>query len=265
MRPPAALGPNFPAATSRANSAGRTANDPNRPLASGPRLHHPRVVQNEQPFHTIGARRYPGAIAGEREPLLQTLKSMCAARPGYRFADLSTLARFLVHGAAGTIARDTLGLRARPVRAVLFDKTPGANWSLAWHQDRTVAVRDRADAEGFGNWTVKQGIQHVEPPFELLSRMMTLRLHLDDVDEHNAPLLIAPGSQRLGLIPEARISDVVAQCGSALCVAKAGDVWCYATPILHASAASQSQGHRRVLQVDYSVDELPAPLRWLPT
>ncbi|RIV86914.1 phytanoyl-CoA dioxygenase [Aurantiacibacter zhengii] len=153
---------------------------------------------------------------------------------------------------------------ARPVRAVLFDKTPSANWSLAWHQDRTVAVRHRADAEGFRHWTVKQGIPHVEPPFVLLSRMVTLRLHLDDVDETNAPLLIAPGSHRLGLIPESRITDVVAKCGSAACPAEAGDVWSYATPILHASAASRSTGHRRVLQVDYSADDLPAPLRWLP-
>jgi len=39
------------------------------------------------------------------------------------------------------IARRYLGDAAQPVRAIMFDKTPGANWSLGWHQDRTIAVR----------------------------------------------------------------------------------------------------------------------------
>ncbi len=236
-----------------------------RPLACVNRLRHPCRVQDEEHWQGMGARRHLGALGAERAPLLQLVEAICAARTGHRFADLAPLAPFLVHGAAGAIARDILGARARPVRAVLFDKTPASNWSLAWHQDRTIAVQERAEAEGFRNWTVKQGICHVEPPFALLAGMVTLRLHLDHVGEDNAPLLIAPGSHRLGLISEARITDVVAKCGSAVCLAEAGDVWSYATPILHASAASQSQGHRRVLQVDYSADDLPAPLRWLPT
>ena len=47
------------------------------------------------------------------------------------------------------------------------------------------------------------------------------------------------------------------------CVAEAGDVWLYATPILHASEASHRPGHRRVLQVDYAAEELPGGLEWL--
>jgi hypothetical protein len=34
---------------------------------------------------------------------------------------------------------------------------------------------------------------YVAPPFEVLARMVTLRLHLDDVPATNAPLLVAPG------------------------------------------------------------------------
>ncbi|WP_346031476.1 phytanoyl-CoA dioxygenase family protein [Erythrobacter westpacificensis] len=94
--------------------------------------------------------------------------------------------------------------------------------------------------------------------------MVTLRLHLDDVGEDNAPLMVAPGSHLLGLIPERQIADVVARCGRVVCLAKAGDIWCYSTPILHATQSSNSSGHRRVLQVDYSADDLPEPLQWLP-
>lgn len=82
---------------------------------------------------------------------------------------------------------------ARPVRAILFDKTESTNWRLAWHQDRTVAVKSRVDAAGFGPWSRKDGMLHVAPPFEVLAGMVTLRLHLDPVSATNAPLLIAPG------------------------------------------------------------------------
>ena len=33
-----------------------------------------------------------------------------------------------------------LGPGAKPVRAILFDKTPAANWNVLWHQDLSVAV-----------------------------------------------------------------------------------------------------------------------------
>ena len=46
-------------------------------------------------------------------------------------------------------------------------------------------------------------------------------------------------------------------------LAFARDVWLYATPILHASEAAARPLRRRVLQIDFSADALPAPLRWL--
>lgn len=92
--------------------------------------------------------------------------------------------------------------------------------------------------------------------------MATLRIHLDDVPADSAPLLIAPGSHRLGLVPEREIDAAVARHGTYACLAQRGDVWAYATPILHASAASTG-AHRRVLQVDFAARPLDAPLAWL--
>jgi ectoine hydroxylase-related dioxygenase (phytanoyl-CoA dioxygenase family) len=149
------------------------------------------------------------------------------------------------------------------VRAILFDKTAETNWALAWHQDRTICVKKRIEVSGFGPWTIKQGMQHVAPPFDLLSRMVTLRVHLDDVPATNAPLLIAPGSHKYGRVPVGAVDAVVRQCGTYTCLAKAGDVWVYATPILHASEAATRPARRRVLQVDFSMEELPSGLEWL--
>lgn len=166
-------------------------------------------------------------------------------------------------GPVGQLAADMLGEAARPVRAILFDKTAETNWSLGWHQDRTIAVERRRDVSGYGPWSVKQGLVHVEPPFTLIERMVTMRVHLDDVEEDNAPLLIAPGSHRLGRVTETEVEAVVQTCGVMACLANAGDVWVYATPILHASRPANRPRHRRVLQVDFSADILPSGLRWL--
>jgi len=75
--------------------------------------------------------------------------------------------------------------------------------------------------------------------------------------------MIAPGSHRLGRILVTQISAVVDECGTSVCVADAGDVWLYSTPILHASDAAASPRSRRVLQVDYAATSLPYGLEWL--
>lgn len=184
-------------------------------------------------------------------------------RAGIRLHGIAALRPLLAPSSAmGTVAASVLGDRCRPVRAVLFDKTAATNWALGWHQDRTVAVTERVDVSGFGPWTSKGGLLHVAPPFEVLSGMVTLRLHLDAVPATNAPLLVAPGSHRLGRVPERDVPEAVRRCGIAVCTAERGDVWLYATPILHASDAALEPRRRRVLQVDYAVGDLPGGLRW---
>ena len=109
---------------------------------------------------------------------------------------------------------------------------------------------------------MKAGIPHVVPPFFILARMLTLRIHLDPVGPDNAPLLVAPGSHRLGLIAEPAIAGIVERLGVAACPAALGDAWLYAAPILHASARAARPLRRRVLQLLYSADELPGGLAW---
>src|SRR5690349_21492636 len=63
------------------------------------------------------------------------------------------------------VARDPrlkalIGPQFFAVRVVLFDKSPGANWALGWHQDLSLAIRERRDVSGFGPWTVKDGVPH---------------------------------------------------------------------------------------------------------
>jgi hypothetical protein len=216
-------------------------------------------------FAADGAQRLHSAInSAVLQDIVRAVADQPSAQAGVRLHGIATLRSLLeAGGPVGEIAASVLGPACRPVRAILFDKTTEQNWSLAWHQDRTVVVTERIEVEGFGPWTVKSGLLHVAPPFAVLAGMATLRVHLDPVPMRNAPLLVAPGSHRLGRIAVTEVPDVVRRCGSAACIAEAGDVWLYATPILHASEAAAEPDHRRVLQVDFSADELPGGLRWL--
>jgi hypothetical protein len=214
-------------------------------------------------FEQHGAARHDRAALSLCGAIEDVLAGVAAGRAGTRLYGQAGLAALLTgNGSVGGIACDRLGVGARPVRAILFDKSPGMNWALGWHQDRTVAVVERHDMLGWGPWSTKAGVPHVEPPFALMERMVTLRIHLDPVPADNAPLLVAPGSHRLGRIAERDIAAVIERCGIAVCLADRGDVWTYATPIVHASAASSGHAHRRVLQVDYAAISLPPPLAW---
>ena len=59
------------------------------------------------------------------------------------------------------LVEPALGSTFLPVRGILFDKIPEANWKVPWHQDVTIAVKERVDADGFGPWTTKAGVFHV--------------------------------------------------------------------------------------------------------
>ncbi len=215
-------------------------------------------------FAKDGAQLFRSALnKNDLESLETSISMLSADHAGIRLRGIPGLDQFLASsGAVGVVAAAVLGAWCQPVRAILFDKTASTNWALGWHQDRTIAVVKQVEVEGFGPWTVKEGITHVEPPFELLSGMVTLRVHIDAVSKANAPLLIARGSHKLGRIPVGDISQVVQRCDSYICTAGAGDIWLYATPILHASEVSAEPARRRVLHVDYAVGNLPGGLQW---
>lgn len=210
-------------------------------------------------FERDGAERLNGVACPFLAAIDRVLAHLPPDRAGIRITDTAALAAMLATD--GLIGR--IGPAARPVRALLFDKTAHTNWALGWHQDRTIVVRARHDTPDYGPWTIKQGLHHVAPPFALLEAMVTLRVHLDPVPVTNAPLRIAPGSHRAGRISERDIEAVVRRCGTEICTADVGDIWLYATPILHASDRATDPTRRRVLQIDYAASALPNGLEWL--
>lgn len=224
-----------------------------------------RAANRELTFFRDGATRFQEALTPrEVQQLERALEDQPPNKAGIRIYGIPSLLPLLwPPGPVGKIAASVLGPDCHPVRAILFDKTVQTNWPLGWHQDRTIAVKSRIEVDGYGPWTTKQGMLHVEPPFDVLSQMVTLRVHLDPVPESNAPLQIAPGTHTLGRIPIHEIAAAVVSYGAVACLAEVGDIWLYSTPILHASDTATDPRHRRVLQVDYSACELAGGLQWL--
>jgi Phytanoyl-CoA dioxygenase (PhyH) len=173
----------------------------------------------------------------------------------------------LIHplGVLGALAAKLAGCFARPVRLLFFDKTPQSNWAVPWHQDRTIAVDEQIDLDGYGPWSVKDGVIHVEPPVAILQAMLTLRVFVDDCANDNGPLQVAVGSHRHGRLPGREIAAVVRRSAIFAGVGQAGDVLVMKTLGIHSSERAASPGHRRVLHVDYAMVDLPAPLAWALT
>lgn len=161
-----------------------------------------------------------------------------------------------------SLAVAALGPACFPVRAILFDKTPDANWKVVWHQDLTIAVRERRDVPGFGPWSEKAGIVHVQPPADVLARMVTLRLHLDDCGPDNGPVRVLPGSHRAGRLPAEAISQWRNAVAEFACTLPRGGVLLMRPLLLHASSPSTMPAHRRVIHIEYATGELPAGLTW---
>ena len=155
-----------------------------------------------------------------------------------------------------------LGRDHYAVRALLFDKTADANWKVAWHQDLTIAVRERRDVPGFGPWSTKAGVVHVQPPLPVLEHMLAVRLHFDECGLANGPLRVLPGSHRAGKIPEGEISSWPHRVSEEICLVPRGGALLMRPLVLHASSTAMEPTHRRVIHIEYASSSLPGGLEW---
>lgn len=160
-----------------------------------------------------------------------------------------------LRSALQTVLGDDFGL----VRVLFFDKPPGESWALPWHKDLAIAVKDNRRASShFDRPTTKYGVPHVEAPTWLLERMLTARLHLDEVTDENGPLRVLPGSHRDGKTGNGIGNEVRVLCNS-------GDVLLMRPLLSHCSGHSRegTTRHRRILHFEFSpVRELLDGYEW---
>jgi Phytanoyl-CoA dioxygenase (PhyH) len=169
---------------------------------------------------------------------------------------------FALSQPAYDIASVLLGPGAHPVRAILFDKTPAANWYVTWHQDLSIPVKRQIDTPGYGPWSMKHGVVHVQPPANILERMVSLRIHLDDCQPGNGPIKFISGSHLNGCLDPGEITMYKTSQESISCPANRGDIIAMRPLVLHSSSQAQIPGHRRVLHIEYANAELPSGIEW---
>lgn len=172
------------------------------------------------------------------------------------------LRELAMSGPPADVAAEQLGPQARPRKLMVFDKTPQANWKVPWHQDLTIAVSARREVAGFGPWSVKDGLPHVQPPVSLLDQLVAIRLHLDDTPVNNGALRVLAGTHKLGRLSAARVAALRRQIPETACPVAAGGAMLMSPLLLHASGRSHAPSRRRVLHFEYSAADLPAGLAW---
>lgn len=147
-----------------------------------------------------------------------------------------------------------------PVKSIYFDKPGASNWFVSYHQDLTISVNQKADIAGYGPWTVKQQQYAVQPPLDLLERNFTVRIHLDDTDEHNGALRVVPGSHRKGIYRPEKIDWNTEK--EVTCNVGKGGIMIMRPLLLHASSRTTNNRQRRVIHIEFSNQQLPTPLLW---
>jgi hypothetical protein len=146
------------------------------------------------------------------------------------------------------------------VRTLYFDKPPERTWSLPWHKDLTIAVREnRLPSARFTKPTSKAGVPHVEAPQQLLEAMLFARIHLDDVTEENGPLQVIAGSHRSGKSLE------LGRKPPQTVLVQRGDVLLIRPLVAHCSGRShpETSQHRRILHLEFAAcPTLPDGYAW---
>jgi len=159
------------------------------------------------------------------------------------------------------VVETVLGPKCFAVRGIFFNKTQTSNWKVVWHQDLTIAVCERRDVSGFGPWTMKAGVLHVQPPVEVLRDILAIRLHLDESGLGNGPLRVIAGSHRAGRLSAEEIAR--SEKGNCVtCVVPRGGALLMRPLLIHASSACVIPKPRRVIHLEFAATELPHGLEW---
>jgi ectoine hydroxylase-related dioxygenase (phytanoyl-CoA dioxygenase family) len=159
-----------------------------------------------------------------------------------------------------TIVREFFGDDYFVVKSIYFDKPGASNWFVAYHQDLTISVDNKLVLPGFGPWTVKRDQFAVQPPPEILQNIFTVRIHLDDTDEHNGALKVIKGSHLKSIYRPENIDWSVET--ETICSVPAGGLMIMKPLLLHSSGRTTNDRKRRVVHMEFSNCELPEGLQW---
>jgi ectoine hydroxylase-related dioxygenase (phytanoyl-CoA dioxygenase family) len=199
--------------------------------------------------YTIHADVVPASL---RAALHAACAAVTTGRAGFRCGlQLAAVRELAACPSVRALVEAVLGTGAFAFRATLFDKTPAANWLVAWHQDRVVPVRRRLPAAGFTNWSRKDGVWHAEPPAGVLQNLLAVRIDLDGSTVENGALRVMPGTHRGGVLSAADLRALAASAAT-VCVVQSGGALCMRPLLVHGSSRAASPTHRRVVHIEFA-------------
>lgn len=123
-------------------------------------------------------------------------------------------------------------------------------------------MKHRAEIDGYGPWTIKAGVVHVQPPISVLENMLAIRIHLDDCDDRNGVLRVLPGTHKLGRLSADQITAAQAEITSVNATVKTGGAVLMKPLLLHSSSLGSDPSHRRVIHIEFASAGLPGGLSW---
>jgi ectoine hydroxylase-related dioxygenase (phytanoyl-CoA dioxygenase family) len=153
------------------------------------------------------------------------------------------------------IAAETLGGRAVPYRATLFEKSGRANWLVVWHQDTALPLVAKVVGDDWGPWSTKAGVLYAHAPAWALERIVALRVHLDPSTRDNGPLRVIPGTHRLGILSDDDVFSLARRTAEVECVVERGGIIAMRPLLIHSSSKVRLDQPRRVIHLEY-VDTL---------
>jgi hypothetical protein len=181
--------------------------------------------------------------------------SLHRSRAGMRNAFQIDVVRLLAHDTRLiTLAKQYLGDGAVPFRATLFDKSPGSNWLVVWHQDTALPLRERREVRGWGPWSVKEGVVCAHAPASALEQVLAIRVHLDESTAENGSLRILPGTHCLGVLSDDSIHELAIRISPTECHVPAGGILLMKPLVIHASSKVTGSKPRRVLHIEYAAN-----------
>lgn len=160
-------------------------------------------------------------------------------------------------GLASLISADSVA-----VQCTYFEKSVSRNWLVPVHQDLSIPVAARVSSPELRVWSEKEGNLFVQPPVEVLQKLVAVRVHLDRCSHEDGPLQVVPGTHRQGLIEPRRASRLRHQGPVVACTMERGDVLVLRPLLLHASSKASGTSLRRVLHFLFGPPELPLGLSW---
>lgn len=155
---------------------------------------------------------------------------------GFRPDDVAWLAG---HPVLTALSKRLAGAPTQLIRTIALDKSLAANWFVPWHQDRSDETSER--------------------PVPVLSRIVTMRVHLDDCNENSGPLEVLPGTHLAGRLERSEIARIAESVEPLLCLADRGDILAMRPLLLHRSQKARVPARRRVLHLEWA-PEAPMPM-----